>query len=127
MSKDAAPCFVCNRPLENVLEDCDNQPDGGTAFQTHGHYGSTAFDPMDGQYLELNICDPCLLERASRILWSRSTRLILCNGKAVGYERLDRPLVPWNKNADSDVEIDVLNVNEEEVGQPLSSNVVWYR
>lgn len=52
-------CIVCDKPLKNFGYE-DNQPDGGTAFQSHGHYGSTAFDPMDGTYLEINICDPCL-------------------------------------------------------------------
>jgi hypothetical protein len=126
VSKDAVPCIICGVPLLNVLEDCDNQPEDGTAFQTHGHYGSTAFDPQDGQYLEINVCDKCLMERADRVLWSRSSRLILCDGRAVGYERLERPLVPWNKNSDSDATIDVLNVSEEEIGQPLSANVVWH-
>lgn len=55
-------CIVCRKPLENIDpgEDGHNQPDDGVAFQSHGHYGSTVFDPMDGTYLEINICDPCL-------------------------------------------------------------------
>lgn len=53
-------CIVCRKPLENLSEDDrHNQPIGGTAFQTLGHYGSD-FDPMDGTFLEINICDPCL-------------------------------------------------------------------
>lgn len=57
-------CIVCKKPLENIdpFENGENQPSGGTAFQTHGHYGSTVFDPMDGTYLEINVCDACLTQ-----------------------------------------------------------------
>lgn len=60
------PCARCGRELESAVpEEVDqphgNQPHGGTAFSTHGHYGSTVFDPMDGSSLELNICDKCLI------------------------------------------------------------------
>jgi hypothetical protein len=49
------------------MEDEDiSQPYDGLAFQSQGHYGSTVFDPMDGTYLEINICDECLL-RASEL------------------------------------------------------------
>lgn len=63
MSKYALPCFKCGRILENVNDDLDidNQPYAGTAFETHGHYGSTYFDPMfANRWLEINICDACL-------------------------------------------------------------------
>jgi hypothetical protein len=54
-------CIVCKRELENVVEEDDsNQPNDGLAFQSHGHYGTTVFDPMDGTFLEINVCDPCL-------------------------------------------------------------------
>ncbi len=53
-------CIVCNKALKEALTGRVDQPSGGLAFQSHGHYGSTAFDPMDGHYLELNICDDCL-------------------------------------------------------------------
>ena len=54
------------------MEDGDiNQPYGGLAFQSEGHYGSTVFDPMDGTYLEVNICDECLL-RASELCVSHN-------------------------------------------------------
>jgi len=43
-----------------------NQPYSGTTFTSHGHYGSTIFDPMSGIFLELNICDDCLYEVAQK-------------------------------------------------------------
>lgn len=55
------PCFKCGEPLQNILEDrCANQPSTGLEFTTPGHYGSAAFDPMDGTRLAINICDGCL-------------------------------------------------------------------
>ena len=60
---DALPCCMCARRLDN-LGDGWNQPSRGTAFSTAGHYGS-AFDPMSGGTLEINICDECLAKLAS--------------------------------------------------------------
>lgn len=67
MTEHALPCIVCRTPLESAfnnteLSDLDNQPYGGLAFQSLGHYGGTVFDPMDGTYLEVSICDPCLVQ-----------------------------------------------------------------
>lgn len=61
------PCIRCGKELENATRSSDgetlnqNQPSEGLAFRSHGAYGSTVFDPMDGHYLEINICDTCLL------------------------------------------------------------------
>lgn len=59
--KIPVPCIVCGCKLESACGDGPyNQPSGGTAFWTAGHYGSTVWDPMTGQKLEINVCDPCL-------------------------------------------------------------------
>ncbi len=42
-----------------------NQPQRGLEFISYGHYGSTVFDPMNGSYLVINICDVCL-ERGAK-------------------------------------------------------------
>jgi hypothetical protein len=61
-------CFKCGKTLENATRTSDglamnqNQPSEGLAFMSHGAYGSTVFDPMDGHFLEINICDLCLLK-----------------------------------------------------------------
>jgi hypothetical protein len=61
------PCIVCGCQLDDALQGIeDNQPYAGTSFVTGGHYGSTAFDPMDGSRLEINVCDPCLTRAADR-------------------------------------------------------------
>lgn len=54
------PCIVCDKMLKEALIDSNNQPYKATTFITHGHYGSTFFDPMDSSYLEINVCDECL-------------------------------------------------------------------
>lgn len=76
------PCARCGRELESAVpkevdQPYGNQPHGGTAFHTGGHYGSTVFDPMDGTSLELNICDKCLLvlARAGHVLHHTSAPL----------------------------------------------------
>lgn len=56
-------CLVCLKELEN-FDPKGNQPLGGLEFQTHGHYGSTVFDPMDGTKLAINVCDECLTARS---------------------------------------------------------------
>ena len=53
-------CIRCEKQLENILEGGPHQPVNGLAFSTPGHYGSTYFDPMNGSYLELSICDDCV-------------------------------------------------------------------
>lgn len=64
------PCIVCDKPLESAFGKLDvgveNQPYDATAFTTHGHYGSTAFD-CDGGHLEINICTPCLVSKKDKV------------------------------------------------------------
>ena len=80
------PCIICNRELEPAFSGCEtNQPYGATSFITHGHYGSTIFDPLDGSYLEINICDDCLAERVNKILIGYS-----------GVKNIHKPLKPWS-------------------------------
>jgi hypothetical protein len=66
MENDAMNCIVCNNPLDpvDIHHGGQNQPYGGLAFTSYGHYGGTAFDPMDGSYLEINICDKCLVSKS---------------------------------------------------------------
>lgn len=59
------PCIVCDKVLEEAIPDSKNQPYKATTFMTQGHYGSTFFDPMDGSYLEINVCDDCLTKAKS--------------------------------------------------------------
>lgn len=68
-----APCVVCGKELEPVLPEevrmAENQPYEATVFSSPGHYGSTAFDPMDGTRLVINVCDRCLIDKKDRVLF----------------------------------------------------------
>lgn len=59
-------CVVCDKPLKDASGGLHFQPMGGTAFQSYGHYGSTVFDPMDGSFIELAICDQCLVKAGGK-------------------------------------------------------------
>lgn len=70
--KNALPCFVCGQELDLAVplretELPHNQPSGGLALETRGHYGSTVFDPMQaGRTLEIAVCDGCMVGRWAR-------------------------------------------------------------
>lgn len=122
MSAKALPCIVCGVELDNVTADSDNQPSDGTAFWTSGHYGSTFFDPMDGQQIEITVCDDCLRDRRDRIGWHRAYRLIKCASVIVGRERLDRPLVPFTEQDGEEL---AMEVEPEQLGHPWRA-AEWY-
>lgn len=98
------PCIVCGfqpeaeSPVEGI-----NQPYAATAFTSHGHYGSTAFDPMNGTFIEINVCDPCLRSRAGRVGEGQDRRRVMHpsdDGLVIGMEdipwREQPPLKPWD-------------------------------
>ena len=72
-------CFSCGKQLTNWTygDRLKNggrayvavHPMGGLHFETHGHYGSRIFDPMDGKgtKLDIAICDECLIEKVKRV------------------------------------------------------------
>lgn len=122
MTAYALPCIVCGAVLKNVWSDWDNQPEDGTAFRTHGHYGSTFFDPLDGQQIEINVCDACLRKHTDKIGWRRAKRGIECEDVPVGYEVLDRPLVPYTG---TDQEEGPMVVDVDVLGQALSKHTWW--
>ena len=66
MSKKCLNCIKCNKPMENFMaHDEGQQPVGGLAFKAHGHYGSTVLDmpgPTTPKFLEISICDKCVLD-----------------------------------------------------------------
>jgi hypothetical protein len=78
------PCFCCGKALESVdpLGDDDNEPSEATTFRTGGHYGSGAFDPMDGSMLELNVCDDCLTGGAERVVLLRTVQTVQTTSSA---------------------------------------------
>lgn len=75
---DKIACFCCDKLLDNMHYESRNSyvyvhPMGGLHFQTHGHYGSTVFDPMDGSSLDIAICDDCVKARKDKIRGTGNT------------------------------------------------------
>ena len=56
------PCVVCGCELRPIISTdvADNHPSGALSFQSEGQFGSVEYDPLDGSYIEINICSPCL-------------------------------------------------------------------
>lgn len=59
-------CICCKKKLDTAIPkevQDGNTPYGATIFAARGNYGSTVFDPFDGnEFLVVNICDECLKE-----------------------------------------------------------------
>jgi hypothetical protein len=72
-------CFKCEKLLDNEHYKSGNKyvyvhPMGGLHFQSHGHYGSTVFDPMDGSSIDIAICDECLKQHKNKIYGEGKTK-----------------------------------------------------
>lgn len=67
------PCIVCGKKLKDIGSGSINHPSEGISFSSPGQYGTTAFDPMDGSLLEINICDGCIVAaaRVRRVLFKQ--------------------------------------------------------
>lgn len=52
-------CISCATEMDDLHV---NQPSGGTAFHTTGHYGSAITDHMDGTVTTVFVCDDCMRE-----------------------------------------------------------------
>jgi len=50
-------CIVCKSTLTDMYK---YQPDGGTAFHSQGHFGSSVTDHMDGTVTSVCVCDECM-------------------------------------------------------------------
>lgn len=59
-------CIACPATMQNVMGEKGHQPIDGLSFHTHGHYGSAVFDPMDGSYIQIAVCDACLTNAFER-------------------------------------------------------------
>lgn len=71
-------CIVCDYQSVEAIKHADNNhPYKATAFTSRGHYGSTFFDPMDGSYIEINVCDECLVKAEAKGQIMNSKRVVL--------------------------------------------------
>ena len=88
MVRDSLPCLVCGKALERAVPQEQNHPNDAIVCTSHGNYGSGVFDPCDGHYLEVNVCDSCLKKAAAE-------------GKvALGYisTQMGIPLIRWQED-----------------------------
>lgn len=109
---ESLPCLVCGVKLLRVTDAAEGQPDDGVMLTTHGNYGSTIFDPMDGNFLLFNLCDECLIAAGieGHVLAGVDRALIetdtpvgeRCVSTIVGHRRIDREMVKWNKDVPPD-------------------------
>jgi len=67
-------CIVCNKELDNLEYEMrgdvkvEVHPMGGLHFRTHGHYGSSIFDPMNEPLsLDVAICDLCVMKNLDKV------------------------------------------------------------
>lgn len=60
-------CIICKKQIKPLYEG-EHTPEYATTFHTSGHDGSGLFDPMDGSFLQINICDNCLAAAAEQDL-----------------------------------------------------------
>jgi hypothetical protein len=65
-------CLCCGKPLNSAIPGLNDLPLKATVFVSHGNYGSTVFDPFDGSFLQVNVCDDCLRtgQAQGRVLFS---------------------------------------------------------
>lgn len=134
------PCITCGKDLESVFlpeDDAENQPYGGTCFTTHGHYGSTIFDPMDGHYLELNVCDACLrrLGEEGRILLGRDSKpVVSCVGPEelgeiptrIGSAPVIFQSVSWRPGLEDEDKDEKLVIEPDEIGSDAYPEVRYH-
>jgi hypothetical protein len=61
-------CFSCGKELVPIHISTPNQCDDAVMFTAYGNYGSTVFDPMNGNIsLLINVCDECIVRNHNRI------------------------------------------------------------
>lgn len=108
MTSESFPCIICGIKLYRENEDYIAQPRNGVVCSTHGNYGSTAYDPLDGTSLVFNICDPCLrMTRDNKMLFERRHALPVkvqdrseYRASIWGWKKFDGDFVLWTNEYD---------------------------
>lgn len=124
---DALPCLVCGAQLQRVIDNSEVQPSDGVMLSTYGNYGSTVFDPMNGNCLYFNLCDDCLVKAGDQgrvkatvnhIEITTDTPFRGNDGKLVvvtsivGSRRCEAPFVQWHKEIPTDDRQQYLSLEE---------------
>lgn len=126
MSEYGLPCIICGKSLRNVW-DTENQPKDGICVQTTGNYGSTKWDSFNGEFLEFNICDPCLVEAAKqeRVWVARAKKPVAYDNIRVGWARADYLPVPWRPDMEPMMDEIVLWCPEELDDPPAGVTITY--
>lgn len=98
MNKPTIPCLCCGKKLTNITGDVQNQPEDGVTFTSPGTYGSRVFDPLDGTYLEVNVCDACLTQAKTkgRVLTGQYAQAVIEEGVITRWEKVAENLKKWS-------------------------------
>jgi hypothetical protein len=125
------PCIICGTELE-IMQGTEFQPNDGIAVETQGNYGSTVFDGcFDGDVLLFIVCDECMIKAGEqeRAFTTRARRPVYStfdgHETVVGWEKLDRPIIPWKKDMPGWLQDDHAYFDPEEVGTNIP-NVEWF-
>lgn len=97
MSVEALPCLSCGKRLFNVHDDAENQPERGIACTSYGNYGSEVYDPMNGEFLEFNLCDTCVswAGNVERVYTARTSRNVVAVDPEWGEMVVGRETAPY--------------------------------
>lgn len=73
MIEQLPPCFCCGRELGPAFSGDEGSalsvPWAAVRFTALGNYGSRVHDCLvANEYLQVNVCDDCLVERSDRVL-----------------------------------------------------------
>lgn len=132
MAEWALPCLSCGAELRNVEIGVDNQPMDGIYATTPGNYGSRVWDSINGEFLEFNICDDCLVLAGNRgRVWvARTQKPVTYEGVLVGWATADYRPVPWRPGMEQ--LSDALAIDEDDFENPppgvtLTTTPLFYR
>jgi hypothetical protein len=125
-------CVRCNRAVESMDDSDINSPSGALPFTTEGHSGSTIFDPLNGCYIEINICDECIRElgEMGQVLMGQGRKQVVTYtddlqlSLVVGWYKVQRELVPWHPGLETEGLDDRMVVEPSEVGTDMPG-VQW--
>lgn len=123
---DSLPCLVCRKMLARVTDDSEGQPDEGVMLTSHGNYGSTVYDPMNGNFLLFNLCDDCLVAKGeegavlsarARIPVLTDTVIDMGSGRkaiktTVGAHECERIYVQWTVDTGTDDRTEYIPIDE---------------
>jgi hypothetical protein len=123
MRSETFPCLICGGRLLRDMEEYEAQPQDGVMCSTSGNYGSTVFDPMNGESILFNICDKCLVRAGEqgRLMITQNSIPVRTDSPTsrghsmltrVGCKYVERAIVPWHRGLRESDESETLEIDE---------------